>query len=276
MTVPTVTLSDGTEMPGIGTGTAKMNGETLANTVEAATDVSRTAIDTAEGYGNEADLGDAVSGYDRSDLFLTSKVCPSNMDYESVLRSCAGSLDRLGTSYLDLYLVHWPNPAVSLRATLDAMARLRDRGQVRRVGVSNFDVHLLRFARHVSDVSIVVNQVEFHPYRFRPALLEYAADADVTLMAAAPLAQGAVFDDETIRSVAEKHDRSVAQVVLRWEIQHGVVPVPRSSTPAHVRANLDVFDWELDETDMQRIDAIDRRERTYAIDPRDDTYGIAR
>jgi diketogulonate reductase-like aldo/keto reductase len=155
------------------------------------------------------------------------------------------------------------------------MATLVDRGLVRNVGVSNFDPHLLRVAQHVSDVPIAVNQVEYHPLYRRPALLERAAETDVVISAAAPLGRGTAFEVETVRDVAAEYGKTPAQVALRWEVQRGVVPIPKSSSPEHVEANLDVFDWELDEADLRRIDAIDRRESVYAISMDDETYGIA-
>jgi diketogulonate reductase-like aldo/keto reductase len=195
-----------------------------------------------------------------------------------VLEACEASLDRLGVDALDLYLVHWPNPAISLRETLDAMATLHDRGLVRNVGVSNFSAYQLSCAHHVSDVPIAVNQIEFHPYFQRPALVEYCRESDTVVEAAAPLARTGVLDDPVVEDVAERHDRTPAQVVLRWAVEQGVVPLPKSSSPAHVRENLDVFDWELDEADRERIDALERDDPVYDHPARDwtgDVYGVS-
>ena len=276
MTVPTKTLPSGAELPGLGLGTYDLDDDQTAESVRAALDAGYAHIDTAEGYHNEAVIGDVLAEYDRDDAFLTSKVLAKNLNYESVIESCEASLDRLGTDYLDLYLVHWPNPAISLRETLRAMAELRDRGLVRDVGVSNFSAYQLSCAHHVSDVPIAVNQIEFHPWLQRPDLVDYCRESDTVIEAAAPLARTDVFGDEVVAELAEEYDRSPAQVVLRWAVDRGVVPLPRSSTPAHVRANADL-DWELDDADRRRLDERDRDEPVYDTPARDwtsDVYGI--
>jgi diketogulonate reductase-like aldo/keto reductase len=272
------TLPSGDELPAVGAGTWNIRGDTVRESVRAALDAGYAHVDTAEGYRNEAEIGDVLAEYDREDVFLTSKVLPSNLNYESVLEACEASLDRLGVDALDLYLVHWPNPAISLRETLDAMATLHDRGLVRNVGVSNFSAYQLSCAHHVSDVPIAVNQIEFHPYFQRPALVEYCRESDTVVEAAAPLARTGVLDDPVVEDVAERHDRTPAQVVLRWAVEQGVVPLPKSSSPAHVRENLDVFDWELDEADRERIDALERDDPVYDHPARDwtgDVYGVS-
>ena len=280
MTVPTKTLPSGAELPALGLGTYDLGDDETADSVRAALDAGYGHIDTAEGYHNEEAIGDALaeSDVDRDDVFLTSKVLAKNLNYESVIESCETSLDRLGTDYLDLYLIHWPNPAISLRETLQAMAELRDRGLVRDVGVSNFSAYQLSCAHHVSDVPIAVNQIEFHPWFQRPDLVDYCRETDTVIEAAAPLARTDVFDDEVVAELAEKYDRHPAQVVVRWAIDNGVVPLPRSSTPDHVRANADL-DWELDEADRRRLDERDRDAPVYDTPARDwtsDVYGIER
>ncbi|OYR42269.1 aldo/keto reductase [Halorubrum sp. Hd13] len=276
MTVPTKTLPSGAELPALGLGTYDLDDEQTAESVHAALDAGYAHIDTAEGYRNEEVIGDVLAEYDRDEVFLTSKVLAKNLNYESLIASCEASLDRLGTDYLDLYLVHWPNPAISLRETLRAMAELRDRGLVRDVGVSNFSAYQLSCAHHVSDVPIAVNQIEFHPYFQRADLVDYCRESDTVIEAAAPLARTDVFGDEVVAGLAEKYDRSPAQVVLRWAVDRGVVPLPRSSTPDHVRANADL-DWELDAADRRRLDERDRDEPVYDTPARDwtsDVYGI--
>jgi len=273
--VPTKALPSGAELPALGLGTYDL-GDQTADSVRAALDAGYAHVDTAEGYHNEATIGDALAEYDRDEVFLTSKVLAKNLDYEPVIASCEASLDRLGTDYLDLYLVHWPNPAISLRETLRAMAELRDRGLVRNVGVSNFSAYQLSCAHHISDVPIAVNQIEFHPWLQRPDLVDYCRESDTVIEAAAPLARTDVFDDEVVAELAEKYEKSPAQVVLRWALDNDVVALPRSSTPDHVRANADL-DWELDEADRRRLDERDRDRPVYdtpARDWTDDVYGI--
>ncbi|MFB6219560.1 MAG: aldo/keto reductase [Halobacteriaceae archaeon] len=278
MTVPTATLPGGDELPMVGFGTWNLHGDTLREALSAALEAGYTHVDTAEGYHNEAVIGDVLAEYGRDDVFLTSKVLPKHLAYESVIGSCEASLDRLGTDYLDLYLVHWPNPAISLRETLDAMATLRDRGLVRNVGVSNFSAYQLSTAHHVTDVPIAVNQIEFHPWFQRPDLVEYCRETDTVVEAAAPLARTQVLADETVQDLAEKYDRTPAQVVLRWAVERGVVPLPKSSSPTHVRQNIAVADWELDDDDRRRLDAADRDDPVYDTPARDwsgDVYGIS-
>jgi diketogulonate reductase-like aldo/keto reductase len=275
MTIQTKTLPSGAELPALGLGTYDL-GDHTADSVRAALDAGYAHIDTAEGYRNEAAIGEALAEYDRDEVFLTSKVLAKNLNYESVIESCEASLDRLGTDYLDLYLIHWPNPAISLRETLQAMAELHDRGLVRDVGVSNFSAYQLSCAHHVADVPIAVNQVEYHPWFQRPDLVDYCHESDTVIEAAAPLARTAVFDDEVVADLAETYDKHPAQVVLRWALDNDVVALPRSATPEHVRANADL-DWELDPADRRRLDERDRDDPVYdtpARDWTDDVYGI--
>lgn len=278
MTPPTVTLPSGDELPMAGVGTWDIAGDTVKSSVRAGLDAGYGHVDTAEGYKNEAEIGEALADYDREDVFLTSKVLPKHLDYESVVESCEASLSRLGTDYLDLYLVHWPNPAVSIRETMDAMATLQDQGKVRNVGVSNFSASQLGAAQHVADVPIAVNQIEYHPWNTQDQVVEFCRDTDTVVEAAAPLARTEVFADETVQDVAEKYDRSPAQVVLKWAVENGVVVLPKSSSPEHVRQNLDLFDWDMDDADRERIDKIDREKAVYdtgVYDWTQDTYGIS-
>jgi diketogulonate reductase-like aldo/keto reductase len=276
VSIPTHTLPSGDKLPALGLGTYDLDDEQTAESVRTALDAGYTHIDTAEGYHNEAVIGDVLAEYDRDDVFLTSKVLPKHLDYESVIASCEASLDRLGTDYLDLYLIHWPNPAISLRETLRAMARLHDRGLVRNIGVSNFSAYQLSCAHHVSEVPIAVNQIEFHPWFQRPDLVDYCRDSNTVVEAAAPLARADVFDDPVVQELAETYDTSPAQVILRWAIDRDIVPLPRSSSPEHVRANADL-DFSLDETDRRRLDDRDRDQPVYDFPAREwtgDVYGI--
>ena len=276
MTVPTKPLPSGDDLPAVGLGTYGMSDEETATSVRTALEAGYTHIDTAEGYQNEAVIGDVLANYDREQLFLTSKVLAKNLNYESVIRSCEASLDRLGTDYLDLYLIHWPNPAISLRETLHAMARLHDRGLVRNVGVSNFTAYQLSCAQHISDVPIAVNQIEFHPWFQRPELVDYCHESDTVIEGAAALARTEVFADEVVTELAEQYDKSPAQVVLRWALDRDVVVLPRSTSSDHIETNI-AIDWSLDETDRERLDERDRGYPVYDTPTRDwtrEVYGI--
>lgn len=276
--IPEVTLASGDKLPMIGVGTWNINGETVRESVRAGLDSGYTHIDTAEGYKNESEIGDTIAEYDRNDLFLTSKVLPKHLDYESVIASCEASLERLGTDYLDLFLIHWPNPAISLRETLAGMATLHDRELIRNAGVSNFSPYQLSCAHHISDVPIAVNQIEFNPWYQQPDLVEYCREIDIVVEAAAPLGRGRVLTDDTVRDLAEEYDKSPVQIVLKWETERGIVAMPKSSSPEHVRENFELFDWEMDELDLKRLDNIDRDDPVYDNRQRDwtdDVYGIS-
>ncbi|SNZ12818.1 Aldo/keto reductase [Natronoarchaeum philippinense] len=278
MSTPTVTLPGGDEMPMIGYGTWDIGGETVQKGVRAALDAGYTHVDTAEGYMNEAEIGEVLADYDRDDLFLTSKVLPKNLEYESVRRSCEESLEKLGTDYLDLYLIHWPNPAVSLRETLNAMEQLHAEGKVRNIGVSNFSPYQLGAANHISDVPIAVNQIEHHPWLQRPDWVEAIRESDTVIEAAAPLARTEVLDDDTVQELAEAYEKTPAQIVLRWAIENDVVAIPKSGSPEHIRDNFELFDWSLDDADRERLDALDRDHAVYDTREKDwsrDVYGIS-
>lgn len=272
--VPSRTLLTGAELPAVGFGTYDIPSERTTEAVRTALDAGYRYIDCAEGYGNEAAVGAALEECDREELFVTSKVVPSNLHYDTLLSACRDSLDRLGVSYLDLYLIHWPNPAISLRETLDAMATLHDSGLVRHVGVSNFTRYQLAFARRISDVPITVLQTELHPWFQQRELLSYCEEHGIVPVAAAPLGRTRVFEDETVRAVADEYDAEPSEVVLRWHLEHGVVPIPRSTSESHIRSNVDLFGWSLDPEDVARIDDVGRREKLYTIEPDHDTYGI--
>ncbi|WP_114575936.1 aldo/keto reductase [Saliphagus sp. LR7] len=277
MTVPTAELPGGDAMPVVGFGTGGLAGKELEDAVEEAIEAGYTRFDTAEGYGNEADLGRALEPYDREELFLASKVLPKNLDYESLIDACESSLDRLGTEYLDLYLIHWPNPTISLRESLAAMATLRDRGLVDNVGVSNFDAYGLSCARHVTDVPIAVDQIECHPWRQRPDVRDYCRKAGIVVDAAAPVARTEVFEDVVVRDLAESHDRAPSQIALKWAVENDVAVIPSSTDPTHIRENLDLFDWNLTDEDLERLEGLDRDRSVYTLSPTDwtdDTFGI--
>ena len=278
MPVPTTTLPSGDELPVVGKGTYELEGETVQEPVEIALESGYTHVDTAEGYMNEAALGEVLAEHDREDLLLTSKVLPKHLNYESVIETAKQTLADLGTDYLDLYLIHWPNPAISVRETMDAMATLKAEGLVRNVGVSNFSRYQLSAAQHVADVPIAVNQIEFNPYFQRTELVEYCQDNDIVVEAAAPIARGEVLSDPTLQELGEKYDKTPVQVALRWAVEKGIVVLPRSTSRSHIEENFDLFDFELDDDEHARIDDLDRGEPSYDDRARswdDEVWGMA-
>lgn len=277
--VPTLALPGGDQLPLVAYGTSSHPVRPGSDSIAAALDAGYTCFDTAEGYGTEATLGEVLASANRERLFLTSKVLPKHQTYDALIAACEDSLDRLDTEYFDLYLLHWPNPAISLRESLAALETLHDRGLVRNVGVSNFSAYLLSCALHVADVPIAVNQIEHHPWFQRPELVEFCRDRDVVVQAAAPLGGGRILDDPVVRRLADEYERSPAQMALKWAVDRGVAVVTKSTTPAHVRGNIELFDWNLSDADRRALDEQDRTDPGYT--PRvgrdwdDDTYGIA-
>lgn len=273
--IPKLKLKTGSEIPQLGFGTWNIEENEVGNKVEFAIDSGYKHIDTAEGYHNEAGIAKALENYDRKELFITSKVLPSNLNYESVIKACKRSLAKLGLDYLDLYLIHWPNPAISLRETLQAMKYLTEQGLVKNIGVSNFSAYQLKVALKITPVPITVNQIEFHPWFYQKELLELCNENEVIVEASAPLARTEVLNDETILELAAKYDKSPAQIVLKWEINKGVVPLPKSKSKPHIKENFKLFDWELEAEDIKKIDMIENQKRVYMITLDDKTYGIS-
>ena len=257
----------GVEVPAVGLGTWRLRGDDCRRAVETALELGYRHVDTAQAYGNERRVGAAIesSAVDREDLFLTTKLDGGSRENGAVQRSVRESLDRLDTDYLDMLLIHWPNdkPPFSpvrlpggppLAETLTAMNELVDEGLVRHVGVSNFDVRRLDEARRLSEAPIVTNQVQFHPYWDQRDLLSYCRRNDVLLTAYSPLCHGGVLDDDVLRELGRRYGKTAAQVAIRWAIQHeGVVAIPKATSRDHLAANVDVFDFELTEAEMERI-----------------------
>lgn len=263
--VPTVTLNNGIEMPQLGYGVFQVPDDQTTAAVETALDAGYRSIDTAAVYGNEAGVGRALanSGIARDDLFVTSKVWIADHGYDATLRAYDRSLALLGLDHLDLYLIHWPTPALgTYPETWRALERLLADGRVRAIGVSNFEpAHLDRIAAE-SGVVPAVNQVELHPALQNRAVVESNEARGIVTEAWSPLAQGGVLDEAPVVAIAERHGRTPAQVVLRWHLHQGRVVIPKSVTPARIAQNLDVFGFELTTEDLAAIDGLERDGRT--------------
>jgi diketogulonate reductase-like aldo/keto reductase len=247
------------DIPALGVGTFQLSGTTARETVSTALDAGYRHVDTAEYYDNEREVGTAIadSHVDREDVFLTTKVWRSHLSEGEVRPAVEASLDRLGTDYVDLLLIHWPHPRVPFAETLSVMERLREDGLVEHIGVSNFTRSQLAEAIDVADAPIVTDQVLYHPFKDQSALREFCVGSGVALTAYSPLAQGAVVGHETLAEIGARYDKTAPQVALRWLVQQeGVVAIPRSSSPEHVRQNLDVFDFELRDEEMARISGL--------------------
>lgn len=249
------------EIPKVGLGTWELTGKEAQEGVRDALELGYRHIDTARIYGNEREVGTAIggSGIDREEIFLTTKLWYQDLSPAGVRGQLERSLRALGTDYVDLLLIHWPNPEVSLPAALDAMAELHGEGKARALGVSNFPVAELKRALRLAPVPLVANQVEMHPYLDQAALLAAADRHDVVLEAYSPLANGALAEDETLAAIGAEHGKSGPQVALRWLVEHPrVVALPRSSSHGNRAANLDLFDFELSEEERERIATLAR------------------
>ncbi|MFC4405808.1 aldo/keto reductase [Haloarchaeobius iranensis] len=246
----------GTAVPKIGLGTWQTDGQETYGAVRTALAAGYRHIDTAQAYDNERYVGNAIhdADVDREDVFLTTKVRPDRFRPGRLKRSVANSIRRLDTSYVDLLLLHWPNPLADLRETMEAMADLVERGDVRHVGVSNFSKKRLMKAQRVSPEPIFTNQVKLHPFKPQRDLLRYCQDSNVLLTAYSPLGTGGVLDDDLLRSIGTRYDKTPAQVALRWATQHrNVVAIPKSTSEDHIEQNIDIFDFKLDRDELDRI-----------------------
>ncbi|WP_420414790.1 aldo/keto reductase [Roseibium sp.] len=246
-------------IPAIGLGTWDLHEEDCVRTVSFALQNGYRHVDTAVYYGNEKDVGEGIraSGVDRTEVFLTTKVWWDQLSAEALLRSAEDSVKRLGTGYVDLLLVHWPNPDISLKETIGGLLEAKSRGLTKSIGVSNFPSVLLWEAQELADGHLITNQVEYHPFLSQNTLLQTCADLGMTLTAYCPIIKGRVADEPVLAEIAEKHGKSPVQVTLRWHMQQdNVIAIPKSSNPDRLKANLDIFDFELSRDDMRRISAL--------------------
>ncbi len=264
--VSNIKLNDGNEIPQLGFGTFQIEPENTAEAVSQALEIGYRHIDTAEMYGNEKEVGEAIrnSGLDRGDIFVTSKLNNSFHDPDDAREAFDKTLSDLGIEYVDLFLIHWPLPTPrydgDFVSTWQVMEEFHDDGRARSIGVSNFQPdHLDQLAAKTGTVP-AVNQIEVHPYFTNDAVREYGQEHGIATEAWSPIAQGGVLDDDTITQIAEKVGKSTAQVVLRWHLQRGDIIFPKSVTPERMKDNFDLFDFELDSDDMEQISALDQGE----------------
>ncbi|WP_341719274.1 aldo/keto reductase [Micromonospora sp. FIMYZ51] len=275
--IPDIALNDGTTIPQLGFGVFQIDPADTTEAVRGALGVGYRHIDTAQGYGNEAEVGQGVrtAGLAREDVYITSKLANHSHRPDDARAAFQASLDALRTDYLDLFLIHWPMPTRydgDFVTTWKVLEEFRADGRARSIGVSNFQVpHLERLAAE-TDVVPAVNQIEAHPYFTNDEVRAYGAKNGIVTEAWSPIAQGAVLDDPTITDIAEQFGRTPAQVVLRWHVQRGDIVFPKSITPKRIEENFQIFDFELDEATMERITLLDRGEdgRT---GPHPDTFG---
>jgi 2,5-diketo-D-gluconate reductase A len=286
ITIPKITLNDGAAIPQLGYGTLALqpdrdvtdeNTNIAAQTVSEALAAGYRHIDTAQAYGTEPGVGKAIteSGIAREQIYITSKLANANHHPDDVKRSFEQTLAYLGVDQIDLFLVHWPLPTLyggDYVSTWKAVAELVADGRARSAGVSNFQPdHLARIIAETG-ITPAVNQVELHPYFANPTVIEACAQHGIAIEAHSPLGHNnAELDDPTIQQIASIHNRSVAQVILRWHMQHGHIAIPKSARPERMAENINIFDFELSTDEMSAIDALDKGE-TGRVGPNPDTY----
>jgi 2,5-diketo-D-gluconate reductase A len=264
--VPDIMLNNGNTIPQFGLGVFLVEPKDTVENVTTALAAGYRHIDTAEGYGNEREVGQAVakSGLDRGDVYITSKLDNDSHLPDDARRAFDDTLEAIGSDYIDLFLIHWPVPTrydgdyVSTWRTLEEFYR---DGRARSIGVSNFQPHHLRRLHTECEIPPAANQIEVHPYFTQDDVRSFCGEHQIAVEAWAPLARGAVADDPTINSIARKVGKTPAQVVLRWHIERGDIVFPKSVTPARIRENIDIFDFELSGEDVEAISALNRNER---------------
>jgi len=263
----TAVLHNGVHMPRLGLGVFKVKeGEEVEQAVRTAIEAGYRSIDTAKAYNNEEGVGRAIkdSGVSPGELFVTTKVWNSDQGYDSTLRAFEASRERLGLDVIDLYLVHWPVKGKYLE-TYRALEKLYRDGAVRAIGVSNFQIHHLKDILEAFEIKPMVNQVEYHPLLSQVELRRFCEEQVIQLEAWSPLMQGNL-DVPELAELAAKHGKTAAQVVLRWDLQNGVVTIPKSTNERRIRENADVFDFELSAEDMALLDGLNRNRR-FGSDP---------
>ena len=262
--VPYLDFHDGHQIPQLGFGVFQVPPEDTAKAVNQALEVGYRLIDTAAAYGNEAGVGEAIAsrGLERDEVFVTTKLWNNGHGHDEALRAFESSLERLGFDYVDLYLIHWPVPSTDRYVeTWQALTEIKASGRARSIGVSNFLIeHLERIIEATGEVP-VVNQIELHPRFQQGELRRFHREHSILTEAWSPLGQGQVLRDEKIAEIASAHDRSPAQVVLRWHVQLGNVVIPQSVTPARIEENFRIFDFGLTEAEMEAIAELDTGER---------------
>lgn len=259
----TVKLHNGVDMPQFGLGVYKVkDGKEVVNTVKAALQLGYRLIDTASFYDNEVGVGQAIreSGIPRKDLFITTKVWNSDQGYEKTLLAFEKSMEKLQVEYLDLYLIHWAIEGKYID-TWKALEKLYRDGKVRAIGVSNFQTHHLEQLFESCEHKPTVNQIECHPYLAQQELRSFCKQNDIKVEAWSPIARGRILDQPILEAIANNHNKTVAQVVLRWHLQNDVIIIPKSVTPARIKENANIFDFELTADEMKQIDGLNKNER---------------
>ncbi len=252
------------DIPILGLGTYDLRNKECTKIVQEALKVGYRHIDTAQVYGNHKAIGKGLQGFERSELFVTSKFLLEQINPKkaetSVQKACNRALKELGLEYLDLYLIHWPDRTFPISEVLKTMEALVSAGKVRHIGVSNFTVHHLKDL-HRDGCRPEANQVEFHPYLYQKPLLEYCRRHKIQLIAYRPFGKGKLLKDALLKELGDQHQRSPAQIILRWLVQHKIPTIPKASSIEHLKENFAIFDFALSHAEMQKLDSLHRNLR---------------
>jgi 2,5-diketo-D-gluconate reductase A len=264
-TVPNLTLNDGTQIPQLGFGVFQIAPDETASAVRTALEIGYRHIDTAEMYQNEKGVGQGIRdfGIDRGEVYITSKLNNGFHKPDDAKRAFDATIEALGFDYVDLFLIHWPLPTLydgDFVSTWKTLEEFKNDGRARSIGVSNFQIHHLEQLARDTETVPAVNQIEVHPYFANDELRAYGTDHTILTEAWSPIAQGAVLGDPVIGKIAERLGKSPAQVVLRWHIERGDIVFPKSVTPERIKENLEIFDFELSDDDVDTISALDKGE----------------
>ena len=254
-------LSNGVKMPSIGFGTYKSgNDKETAKIIKYALKIGYRQIDTASFYGNEVGIGNGIkeSGINREDIFLVTKLWNDDHGYDKTIEAFNKSLERLQVDYIDLYLVHWPNKLNS--ETWKAFEYLYKTGKVKSIGVCNFKIGHLEELKKTAQIMPMVNQIEIHPQSSKNDMLSYCEENNIQLVAWSPIMRGKLFSNELMIGLAEKYKKTIAQIILRWHMQRGVIPIPKSSNEERIKENLNIFDFELSNDDIKTIDLLNEED----------------
>jgi Aldo/keto reductases, related to diketogulonate reductase len=270
MSTPILTLNDGTKIPQLGLGVWKMPDDEAPGIILSALNAGYRHIDTAAAYGNEAGVGRGIAESDvpREEIFVTSKLWNDRQGYDAALRAFDETMDKLGVDTLDLYLIHWPMPAQDQYVdSWKALIRLREEGRIRAIGVSNFlPDHLERLIEETGEAP-AINQIELHPYFQQAKQREVHEKLGIATECWSPLGQGEALSDAILTEIASRYGKSAAQVILRWQVQLGLVTIPKSSNHDRIRENISIFDFELTEAEMAQIKDLDSAEGRIGPDP---------
>jgi 2,5-diketo-D-gluconate reductase A len=264
-TVPNLTLNDGTQIPQLGFGVFQIAPDETASAVRTALEIGYRHIDTAEMYQNEKGVGQGIRdfGIDRGEVYITSKLNNGFHKPDDAKRAFDATIEALGFDYVDLFLIHWPLPTLydgDFDSTWKTLEEFKNDGRTRSIGVSNFQIHHLEQLARDTETVPAVNQIEVHPYFANDEIRAYGTDHTILTEAWSPIAQGAVLGDPVIGKIAERLGKSPAQVVLRWHIERGDIVFPKSVTPERIKENLEIFDFELSDDDVDTISALDKGE----------------